>query len=186
MQWCLKKTKISKQIFLNFLLLYYVKLFPFCRNPNGIKRNKRGLVVIRDHRQGPDLAPDHDPDLRIIFAAIEKGTKKHSKITRKNSFEIFISRTSDKRRKKKKRNRKSKSKSKSPQCLLEDEELVTTPKENHPNLTTASEDSSVTIHNLKEDDKKDDEAARLIFQLKSKRCTTAKNVFAQGLLLSLF
>ena len=104
----------------------------------------------------------------------------------KNSLENFFSRTSDKRRKKKKRNRKSKSKSKSPQCLLEDEELVTTTKENHPNLTTASEDSSVTIHNLKEDDKKDDEAARLIFQLKSKRCTTAKNVFAQGLLLSLF
>jgi len=41
-------------------------------NPNGIKRKQRGLAVIRDHRQGPDLAPDHDPDLRIIFAAIEK------------------------------------------------------------------------------------------------------------------
>ena len=68
--------------------MYYVKSFPFCRNPNGIKRSKRGLVVIRDHRQGPDLAPDHDPDLRIIFAVIEKGTKKYSNITGKNSFEI--------------------------------------------------------------------------------------------------
>ena len=41
-------------------------------------------------------------------------------------------------------------------------------------------DSSRIAGQIEDEDKKDDEAARLIFQLKSKRCTTAKNVFAQG------
>ena len=97
-----------------------------------------------------------------------------------NSEKIqLFSRTSDKRRKKKKR-RKSKSKSKSPKCLLEDEATeVVDPKETSPNNSKTPTEDSATRH-LAEDDKKDDEAARLIFQLKSKRCTTAKNVFAQG------
>ena len=78
---------------------------------------------------------------------------------------------SDKKRKKKKR-RKSKSKSRSPRYDSKEDY-------NDNNSSTKP-----TSNNVSDDLMKRDEDARLIFQLKAKRCTTNKNVFAADLSLT--
>ena len=87
---------------------------------------------------------------------------------------FFLTRGSDKKRKKKKR-RKSKSKSKSPKSS----DLDSSKGRKHNNVQDEIEEEPLEqIYNSNEDslNKKDDEA-RLIIQLKTKRCTTSKNVF---------
>ena len=78
---------------------------------------------------------------------------------------------SDKKRKKKKR-RKSKSKSRSPRYDS---------KEDYNDNNSLTKPTSNTVS---DDLMKRDEDARLIFQLKAKRCTTNKNVFAADLSLT--
>ena len=89
---------------------------------------------------------------------------------------FLFKRGSEKKRKKKKR-RKSKSKSKSPKSDHDPSSKGS--RRNNVQEHEYEEEPLEQIYNANEDclNKKDEEA-RLIIQLKTKRCTTSKNVFA--------